>query len=423
MTIREKILLKLAQNPDYEGVDETEKSLVKELKAEMAKANEAGESGAGNADPEVKAAAKELVGEMTSFMKTMMEAGAGENGEPSRKAVKGEPNAEVAKTREAFDEEVKAMIEEQGIKGDKEVKEFKKAYRFAEFAKALYNKDEARVKALAEGTPADGGYLVPDEFRADLIQHLLQTDAIRRYATVLPMEGKLLKIPKLTSDVKVYWGTENTSISTTTADFGELQLTPFRLNAIIYSSRELFDDSAISILEILRRRFVDRVRDEENRVFIVGTGSGQPKGIDAETFRTVNAGNGLSPDHITNAYWKQPSNYRRSSRWLINSRTIAFLENKKDNNGAYLYPSLQGEVPTLKGRPILVDDYVPSSKIFFGDLSYYYIGDRQQVTMEVTTEAGNTWEKHQVGLKLVERVDGEVALTQAFTEISNTGVN
>jgi HK97 family phage major capsid protein len=237
------------------------------------------------------------------------------------------------------------------------------------------------------------------------------------------MEGKLLSIPKLTSDVKVFWGTENQAISTTTADFGELQLTPFRLNAIIYSSRELFDDSALSILEILRRRFVDRVRDEENKQFITGNGSGKPKGIDAETLRLVNAGNSLSPDHITNAYWKLGSVFRRNGRWLINSRTIAYLENKKDSNGAYLYPSLQAEVPTLKGRPILVDDYVPSTKVFYGDLSYYYIGDRQQVTMEVTTEGGNTWEKHQVGLKLIERVDGEVALTDAFVEISNTGVS
>jgi len=415
MTIREKLLLELAKNPDFEGKDETEKGLVAELKAEM---HEDGK-GAGAADPEVTAAAKELATELVGMVKEMVGSVSKEIA-PDRKVVKDNPNE-----KGDFETEVRSAAEAQhvDVENEKAYKEFSKAYRFAEFAKALVNKDEARVKALSEGTPADGGYLVPDEFRADLIQHILQTDSIRKYATVIPMEGKLLNIPKLSADVKVYWGTENTSISTTSADFGEVQLTPFRLNAIIYTSRELFDDSAISIMEVLRQRFVDRVTDEENKVFINGNGTTQPKGIDQETFRQVSAGNALTPDHITKMYWKLPKAYRSTSRWLMNSRVMEFLENKKDLNGAYLYPSLQAEIPTLKGRPILVDDYVASSKGFLGDLSFYYIGDRQQVTMEVTTEAGNTWEKHQVGLKIIERVDGEVALTQAFVELTNTNIS
>lgn len=419
MTIREKLLVELAKNPEYEGKDETEKALIKELKAEIAETGDSSKS----AEPEVKEAAKELAGELATLVKEMVVNAQAKGNEPERKAIKGDPNNDTDAGASTITKELKAAIEEKGLKSQKEIKEFKKAWRFSEFAKALYNKDDRRVKALAEGTSADGGYLVPDEFRADLIQHLLTTDAVRRYATVIPMEGKLLKIPKLTSDVKVFWGTENTAISTTTVHLGELQLTPFRLNAIIYSSRELFDDSAISILEILRRRFVDRVRDEENNKFINGTGTAQPKGIDAETLRSVSAGNSLSPDHITRAYYKLSRAYRNSARWLVNSRVLAHLETAKDDNGAYLYPTLQNPVPTLKGRPILEDDYVASSKMFLGDLSYYYIGDRQQVTMEVTTEAGNTWEKHQVGLKLIERVDGEVALTDAFVEVTNTGVS
>lgn len=410
MTIREKLLLKLAQDKNYQGVDDTEKAIIAELKAEMGADNQS------DSNSEVAMAAKEMASQLVGMVKelagTQLSAAAGQ---PDRSAVKNDPNTGVDLDAE-ISNKIKGMTEA-------EAKNFRKAYHFAEYAKALLNKDVSRVRALAEGTDADGGYLVPDEFRADLVQHMLTTQAIRNFATVIPMEGKYLEFPKLTSDVKVYWGTENTAIATTTADFGNVVLTPFRLNAIIYTSRELFDDSAFSIMEVLRRRFVDRVADEENKVFINGNGTTQPKGIDAETFRTVNAGNSLSPDHITTAFYKLPEAYRNSARWLINSRTMAWMENRKDSNGAYLYPSLQSDVKTLKGRPVLVTDYVNSRKVFFGDLSQYYVGDRQQVTMEVTTEGGNTWEKHQVGLKVIERIDGEVGLTQAFVEISNTGVN
>jgi HK97 family phage major capsid protein len=395
MTIREKLLVKLAQNPDYVGENETEKALVKELKAEL-KANTSEDPKPEGEGDEVKAAAKELAAGLMDMVKTMVD---------EKKEVKDRKNAD---DPQGDDEDVSKMSKEE---------------RFAGFVRALYNKDMARVKALAEGEDADGGHLVPDGFRASLIEHILQTQSIRQFATVIPMTGKLLEIPKLTSDVKVYWGTENTAIATTTADFGNLLLTPFRLNAIIYSSRELFDDSAISIFEVLRRRFTARVADEETKVFLTGNGSTQPKGINQETFRSISAANALSPDHLTRAYYKLPEGYRNAARWLINSRVMEHLENAKDDNGQYLYPSLQGEVKTLKGRPVLVTDYQPSSSIIFGDLSYYYIGDRQQVSMDMTTEAGGTWEKYQVGMRVVERVDGEVALTEAFVEITNTNIS
>ncbi len=411
MTLREKLLLQLAKDPNYEGKDETEKALVKELKEEMAKDGE-GEGG-GAADPSVKAAARELTATMLEMFKTMSASAVAAAAPTGRVPAAGEGAADLDKE---VAEATKNMNEE-----DK--KAFKKAYRFSEFAKALYRKDDARVKALAEGVAADGGNLVPDEFRATLIQHLLQGDSFRRYATVVPMQGKLLEIPRLSADVSVYWGTENKAINTTSADFGQVQLTPFRLNAIIRTSRELFDDSAISIFDILRARFTARVADEENKVFLTGNGTTQPKGISQETLRSISAANALTPDHLTKVFYKLPEAYRATARWLINSRVMEHLENSKDSNGQYLYPSLTGDVKTLKGRPVFVCDYVPSSKIWFGDLAMYYIGDRQQITMDVSTEEGTTWAKFQVALRLIERVDGEVALTQAFAEINTINIH
>lgn len=411
------LLIKLASNPEYQPTED-EKKFYDEVKSEIAAAQNPEKDM--SVEEAIQKSGQELAKVVLEAVKEMKES----EEEITRSALQDDPKADprVREYTKHFNENVEKHVSEKRY-NDERAAEYRKAARFVEFTKALLNKDQVALSALAEGSDELGGHLVPDEFRAELIQHLLNTDAIRQYATVIPMEGKYLEIPKLTSDVQVTWGSENQAIGTTTAKFGNLTLTPFRMNAIIYTSRELFDDSAISIMQVLRRRFVDRMADEENKVFITGNGTTQPKGIDQETFKTISAGNSVSPDHITKAYWRLPRAYRRSSRWLINSRTIAEMEIQKDDNGAYLYESLQREVPTLKGRPILVDDYVPSSKIFLGDLSHYYIGDRQQVTMEVTTEGGNTWQQHQVGMKVIERIDGEVGLTEAFVEISNTGVS
>lgn len=401
MKIRELLLIKLAQNPDYVGENETEKALVKELKVEMAAAfsKKDGEPATTGEDTEVKAEATKLADTIAQIMKDSLSARETAAAPAVGSGVAGLPTFDKSK--------------------------LSKEERFAGYVKGLYEKDFGKVKALSEGSDENGGYLVPDEFRAELIQEVINTDSLRKYCTVIPMSSKYLEIPKLTSDVRVYWGTENRTITTTTADFGNVTLTPFRLNAIIYTSRELFEDAAISVFEILRQRFTARVADEEMRVFMGGNGTTQPKGINTETtIPSVTAASALTPDHITKAYWKLPTGYRGNARWIINSRVMEHLENAKETGtGAYLYPSLQAEVKTLKGRPILITDHQPSAKITLGDPKFYYVGDRKQVSMEMSTEAGTAWEKHQVGLKLTERLDGKVALITAFVQITNTNIH
>lgn len=418
MTIREKLLMEIAKNPNFEGNDATEKSLVAELKAEMG----SNESSTLTTDGDINAAAETLAKTMTELVTKLVADKQDNTTEIKRDALQGDKSYFRS---DEFATEVKEAAKAQNadISDEAKLTKFTNAYRLAEFVKALYRKNESRVRALAEANDTDGGALVPDAFRAELIQHLLTSESFRRYATVIPMDGKYLEIPKLTADVKVSWGTENKAIATTTADFGNMTLTPFRMNAVIRTSRELFDDSALSLMDILSKRFRDRVADEENKVFLTGNGTTQPKGINGETLRSVNAASALTPDHLTAAYYKLPEAYRANSRWLINSRTMAFLENKKDNNGAYLYPSLQGDIKTLKGRPVLVNDYVPSASIFLGDVSAYFIGDRQQMSMEVSTEEGNTWVKYQVSIRVIERIDGELSLSQAFVKITNTNIH
>lgn len=421
MTIREKLLLELGKNPAYEGADETEKALVKELKAELDGSGDGDKQTADSIDAEAKAIASQIAKEIGEIIKTS---------KVDDQSEKGQTRPGADDVNNGFDIDAEISEKSKGM-SKAMAKKFAKAYRTAEFVKALFDNkvngenNAARIKALGEaGTGENGGYLVPEEFRAQLIQNLLSTNSFRSLATVIPMTTNSLKIPRLSGDVQVRWGTENKAIATTSADFGEMELTPFRMNAIIRTSRELFNDSAIAIAELLQRRFTDRVRDEENKVFFGGNGTTQPKGIDAETLKSISAANALTPDHITKAYWKLPEQFRANGVWFINSRVMEHLENSKESGtGAYLYPSLQGEVKTLKGRPVFVSDYVPSTLVWFGDPSQYFIGDRQQVTMDVSTEEGSTWEKYQIAWRLIERIDGELSLTTSFVEITNTNIS
>ena len=182
----------------------------------------------------------------------------------------------------------------------------------------------AHVKALAEGTDGVGGYLTPTEFRAQLVRDLKDGPFLRSMVTVIPMSSDNLELPTLTSDVKTSWGSENTTISTTTARFGTLTFTPYRLNTFLYTSRELVADAAINVIQLITQLFVEAIGREEDRVIINGSGSGQPKGILQETLGGIDNTNTDStlPDNIVKLPYKLGTVYRQNARWLVNSTSL-----------------------------------------------------------------------------------------------------
>lgn len=299
-----------------------------------------------------------------------------------------------------------------------------KEERIAKFFNALVKNDEAVVKSLAEGADSEGGYIVPTEFRADIVRAMADMPVIRSRASIFPMSGMLLELPAVASEVQVSWGTENQSMSSTTAVFGNVTLTAHRLNAILRTSRELVNDASIAVVKLITDMFAKAVSKAEDKAFTTGSGTGQPKGLTQETLRTVDFQGGNLVDQVNSMYWRLGQAYRDNAAWLMNSRTIEVLTAVKDNNGAYMIQTpAEGGTPTLKGRPVLEQNDLSSNVIFFGDLKTYFIGDREQMAVETSTQEGNTWVRHQVAIKVYERVDGKLALTQGFIKGTNVPVS
>jgi len=298
-------------------------------------------------------------------------------------------------------------------------KKFTKEEKIGAFFKALIQGNRKVVKALAEGSDETGGYLVPEEFSAAIVDWTQDKPVFRRFATVWPMKEKVLNIPALAADVAVYWGSENTSISTTSADFGEIQLSVNKLNAIIYLSTELFEDSEVELSSYLTGRFAGAIMREEDSKFMLGTGTGQPKGLNAYTLNGVDKLTLGTADDLISAYYRTPQQFRENAVFIMDNISIEKCATLKDTNGQYLLVRpVDGKLPTLLGRPVLEQNDA-GKNVYFGDLKYYYIGDRRKLSVKTTTDGAGTFEKDQVAIKVTERVDGKVALTRAFRKISN----
>lgn len=341
----------------------------------------------------------------------------------SKQANEEKVNALLTKLTDQIVSAVKTATKEEKVvdpnKGLPADKTFTKEQKISEFFKALIHGNKKVVKALAEGSDVTGGYLVPEEFNAAIVDWAQDKPVFRRFATVWPMKEKVLNIPALAADVAVYWGSENTSISTTSADFGEIQLSVNKLNAIIYLSTELFEDSEVELSSYLTGRFAGAILREEDKKFATGSGTGEPKGLSAYTFNGVNKlGNG-NVDDLISQYYRLPQQFREGAVWVMDNISIEKCATLKDTYGQYLLVRpVDGKLPTLMGRPVLEQNDA-GKNVYFGDLKFYYIGDRRKMSVKTTTEGAGTFEKDQVAIKVTERVDGKVALTRAFRKITN----
>ncbi len=368
------------------------------------------------------------------------------------KAVDAEITSKIAGLKDEMMSEIKGLLTQEketekantekkakvfGFGKNKTLNELEKDEITLEFFKNLFKfattKDPAHlqiVKALSEGSDENGGHLVPEYFASQLIEDLRTAAVMRRAgATVFPMAGLTLELPKLAARPETSWGSENATIATTSADFGNLVLTAHKLVSRIYTSTELAEDSSPAVVELLRRLFLTAIAEAEDQAFFRGSGTGRPKGIAAETIGSIAAGNAVSWDHIIELlYSKLPEGYRNNSAFIMNSRTWAHLLTLKPTNGQYFYGApgnvlTLGAQPLILGRPVYVQNDLASSEIYVGDWSHYYIGDRTAVAVTTSTEADDTFRKDQVQIKVRKRVAGTTALTNAFRKITGTGVS
>ena len=275
---------------------------------------------------------------------------------------------------------------------------------------------------LSEGTDADGGYLVPEDFERDIVTQLEAENVIRSVAKVITTQHER-KIPVAVGHSVAQWTAENAAYTESNPTFGQKQIDAFKLTDLCRVSVELLQDSAFPIEDYLMREFARAFGIAEEQAFCVGTGTGQPTGIFTENGGTVGvtaaASNAITVEELISLVYALKSPYRRNAKFLMNDATISLIRKLKDNNGAYLWqPSVQaGEPDRLLGYEIYTSPYVPTVAadaftVAFGDFKNYWIADRAGRTVQRLNELYAT--NGQIGYVATERVDGKVILAEGI---------
>lgn len=299
------------------------------------------------------------------------------------------------------------------------------------YKKAFWNKTRSKAdmtpemrNALQEGTDSEGGYLVPDEFENTLVQGLTDNAVIRAHAHVITTSSGLHKIPVVATHGSAAWIDEEGAYTESDETFGQVQLDAHKVGTVIKVSEELLNDSAFDLESYIASEFVRRIGDKEEEAFLVGNGTGKPTGIlnatgGGQVGVTTASATAITADELIDLFYSLKAPYRKNAIWILNDSTIKAIRKLKDSTGNYLLqPALKdGEVSTLLGRPYFTSAFAPeiaagAKTIVFGDLSYYWIGDREGISFKRLNElyAGNG----QVGFLASKRLDGKTVLPEAI---------
>lgn len=317
----------------------------------------------------------------------------------------------------------KTLIDLAGLM-KKDVNQLTAKEKIVGFFQAIMQNDHVAMKALSEGTAADGGYLFPDEFRAEIIRDIEEQPHMRQEVTVVPMKRDIMKIPTLTSGPKVTWTAENAAKSTTTAAFNEATLTVKKMAAIMYLSDELVEDSdQIDIVKFIVQLFAEAIGTEEDRVITVGNGTTEPTGYNTSASPGTRTCSGnLSYANMTDLEFDLPAKYHPNAKFYAHRNNIRELRKMLDSYGRPLWqdPIALKQPATWHGYPVVEDNNLPESTIVFGDLKKaYWLGDRKAMTVKVTQDSETAFTHDQTAVRVVCRIAGNVVNAYAMKKLTS----
>jgi len=321
------------------------------------------------------------------------------------------------------------------------------AKNFMKFVKALAEKDMVTVKAMNEnnagtGSEADGGQLVPVEFKPTLLQIMADAGVIRSAATVLPMVRDEIMWPVYNREWKdangavttpAYWVDENTAGTQTWPQFTNVTLIAKKLMAIVPASNELLQDSTIPIASLIAQMVGEFYAEEEDRVGFVGKIASGDKfdGVLTAAGKTVTGADSdlasaASAVTLAKNLLDMPAQLAKSStngaKYYMHRSVFDIIRSLATATEKIpLYnPIAEGGPRTIYGYPVELVEAMPAYTgdaastrfILFGNMKNYYMGDKMQMNVAASDIAG--YLSFQTLFRFVERIGFKLPLANNF---------
>ena len=314
-----------------------------------------------------------------------------------------------------------------------------------ESAKKLYPNSKALhavlgQKTLTASVPADGGFTVPIAFSPDYIKALYANTILEKLGVrKVPMPNGNLSIPKMTAKASAYWIGEAEKITSSQAQFGEVNLKAKKLASLTPISNDLLRYNAVGIDGWIADDLMRNAKVELDDAFLNGTGTAHTplglKNVTGVQTWAPSSGTALSLKTPTEMLAKLKSKNipMENVKWLLNPMGEAWLEDLAFSSGPFAFPSL--DEGKLKGYEVIESATVGynesgspvTADFWVGDWSQFLWGVGYDISVEMSREGtfadgnGNQISAFQNDLTLVRLItehDFGVKHPEAFVKAS-----
>lgn len=324
-------------------------------------------------------------------------------------------------------------------KGDKGLEVYAKWLKGGD--RALNEEDWASIRnVMSTTTGSEGGFTVPTDIASTVIDALKAYGGVRSVADVIVTQGgNPMSFP--TSDGTAEEGeliAENVTATDLDIVFGTVALNVFKFSSkVVTVPIELLQDSAVDIEAFVNGRIVTRLGRITNKLFTIGTGTGQPNGMVTAATVGVTAANGTSQvltvtyDSLIDLQHSVDPAYRESgaAAFMMNDLSVRQVRKIKDGQSRPIFvPGYESSVPggmpdTLLGSRLVVNQHMANMaasarSILFGDFKGYKVRDAMDVSMFRFTDSAYT-KKGQVGFMAWMRCGGNLADVGAIRAFVN----
>lgn len=276
---------------------------------------------------------------------------------------------------------------------------------------------------------SDGGFTVPQDITTDIIELRRTSDDLEQYVNVervSTMSGS--RVIEVDADATAWPDVDEGDAMTEkeTPKFKQIKYEIAKRGGILKVTRELLQDTAENILAYLNKWIAKKSRATRNAAILsvldTITASGVVALSDFDDFKDV--------FNVT----LDPS-IAASSIVLTNQDGFNFMDKLKDEDGKYLiqpdvtdkskrllfgvHPVVVISNKVLASAEVKSGSTVTAHKypVFMGDLKEAItLFDREKMSIELSTEAGDLWAKDLTGVKVRDRFDVQPVDTSAVVK-------
>jgi len=287
----------------------------------------------------------------------------------------------------------------------------------------LPEEDAKIMDMMTEAEPdedglSDGGFTVPQDIRTDIIELRRSEDELQQYVNVEPVTtlsgSRVIEVDAANTP----WGDVDEGEEFPEEETPKLRQIKYKIKkkgGILKTTQELLKDSATNILAYINKWIAKKSRATRNFAIL-------------KKLKEITAGKEIplaTFDDFKDVFnVKLDASIAASSIVLTNQSGFNYLDKIKDGDGNYImqpdvtdktkrvlfgvYPVHRVSDKTLKNIEVKSGEEVTAVKypVFIGDLKEAItLFDREHISVELSTEAGDLWAKDLTGIKVRDRFD------------------